>query len=147
MHSIQPVLLQSRWAAVFPWLALVMPNAACSQTTAEFERAGDRFENVSALGDMPADQMGKVMNMMSAALGVNCSYCHADTNFAQEQVGHKDVAREMLEMTLSINRERFGGKTTVTCHTCHRGQPVPNPSVSLATTCSFQRHLIVRGRC
>ncbi len=113
-----------------------MPHAAhsqtVSQTAAEFERAGDRFENVSALSDMPADQMGKVMNMMSAALGVNCNYCHVGTDFAKEQAPHKDVAREMLEMTLSINREHFGGKTTVTCYTCHRGQAVPDPTVSLA---------------
>jgi hypothetical protein len=80
---------------------------------------------------MPADQMGKVMNMMSAALGVNCSHCHAGTDFAKEGLPHKDTARDMLEMTFSLNREHFGGKTIITCYTCHQGKTQPVSTLPL----------------
>jgi hypothetical protein len=93
--------------------------------------AGDRFKNVTVLKDMPADQMGKVMNLMSAALGVNCSHCHDGNNFASENATLKDPARKMLTMTLAINRDYFDGATLVTCNTCHQGQPVPVSTISL----------------
>jgi hypothetical protein len=86
-----------------------------SNTTAQVntvpKTATEKFKNVSVLSDMPADQMGKVMNMMSASLGVNCSYCHEGTNFAKEGVGHKEAARKMISMTLGLNKEFFDGKT------------------------------------
>ena len=52
----------------------------------QVETAGEKFKSIKVLNDMPADQMGKVMNMMSASLGVNCAFCHAsnDGDFAQE---------------------------------------------------------------
>lgn len=93
--------------------------------------AAEKFKNVSVLSDMPADQMGKVMNMMSASLGVNCSFCHEGTNFAKEGVGHKDAGRKMISMTLGLNKEFFGGKTEVTCNTCHQGKTKPASNVEL----------------
>ena len=44
------------------------------------ETAGQKFKSIKVLNDMPADQMGKVMNMMSASLGVNCAFCHASND-------------------------------------------------------------------
>ena len=94
--------------------------------------AAEKFKNVSVLSEMPADQMGKVMNMMSASLGVNCSFCHEGTNFAKEGVGHKEAGRKMITMTLGLNKEFFGGKTEVTCNTCHQGKTKPASNVDLA---------------
>ncbi|MCY2985086.1 MAG: photosynthetic reaction center cytochrome c subunit family protein [Planctomycetota bacterium] len=93
--------------------------------------SAEKFKNVWVLSDMPADQMGKVMNMMSASLGVNCSFCHEGTNFAKEGVGHKDAGRKMISMTLGLNKEFFGGKTEVTCNTCHQGKSKPVSNVEL----------------
>lgn len=76
-------------------------RVAYAQSSPESKKASEKFNNVSILTEMPADEMGKVMNMMSASLGVNCNFCHEGTNFAKENVGKKDVARKMLEMTLS----------------------------------------------
>jgi hypothetical protein len=120
------------FAAVFH-LGLAAP--AFAQTTSDpnhaaYVKAGEQFKNVRVLNDMPADQMGKVMNIMSASLGVNCSYCHEGTNFAAENVGHKDVARSMLKMTMQLNEAHFSGESQVSCNTCHRGQAIPNALVS-----------------
>jgi len=94
--------------------------------------AAEKFKNVSVLSDLPADQMGKVMNMMSASLGVNCSFCHEGTNFAKEGVGQKEIGRKMISMTLGLNKEFFGGKTEVTCNTCHQGKAKPSSNIALA---------------
>ena len=98
------------------------------------QTAAEKFKNVLVLSDMPADQMGKVMNMMSASLGVNCSYCHEGTNFAKEGIEHKDAGRKMISMTLALNKDFFGGRSEVTCNTCHQGKTKPesNPSLTPA---------------
>ena len=104
---------------------------ANAQSTLEQKRAGDKFKNVSVLSDMPAAQMGKVMNIMSASLGVSCSFCHKGTDFASEENVHKATGRKMIEMTLRINKDFFEGKPDVTCNTCHRGQSRPSAAIEL----------------
>jgi photosynthetic reaction center cytochrome c subunit len=103
------------------------------------KKASEKFKKVSVLSEMPADQMGKVMNLMSASLGVNCSFCHEGTNFAKEGVGHKDAGRKMISMTLGLNKEFFGGKTEVTCNTCHRGKIKPVSNVELTQAKAIAR--------
>jgi Photosynthetic reaction centre cytochrome C subunit len=100
-----------------------------AQAGGEVERSGAVFKNVTALAEMPADQMGKVMNIMSASLGVNCQFCHAGFDFPKEHVAHKDLGRKMIEMTLELNAKYFEGRNEVTCFTCHRGQSHPLSSV------------------
>jgi photosynthetic reaction center cytochrome c subunit len=57
----------------------------------------------------------------------NCTYCHNAENYADESKYQYQVARRMLTMTRDINSnwQAHVGQTGVTCHTCHRGQPVP----------------------
>lgn len=82
---------------------------------------------------MPADQMGKVMNMMSASLGVNCKFCHAsnDGDYEKEGFEHKDIARQMLRMTFEMNKNYFDGRAEITCATCHQGKPMPQSAIPL----------------
>lgn len=80
---------------------------------------------------MPAEQMGKVMNILSASLGVNCGYCHEGTDFAKDSVGKKETGRRMLSMTLELNQKYFDGEPEITCNTCHRGQARPSSALSL----------------
>ncbi len=97
------------------------------------ETAGEKFKSIKVLNDMPADQLGKVMNMMSASLGVNCAFCHASNNgdFEKEGFEHKDTAREMLKMTFDLNKNYFEGRPVINCNTCHQGFPVPRSAISL----------------
>ena len=86
--------------------------ANSGNTQTKDETAGQRFKSIKVLNDMPADQMGKVMNMMSASLGVDCKFCHAsnDGDYEKEGFEHKDMARKMLKMTFDLNKNYFEGK-------------------------------------
>ena len=97
------------------------------------ETAGQKFKSIKVLNDMPADQMGKVMNMMAASLGVNCKFCHAsnDGDYEKEGFEHKDIARQMLKMTFEMNKNYFEGRTEINCATCHQGRPMPQSAIPL----------------
>lgn len=91
--------------------------------------------------DMPRPQVVAVMQQFTAALGVNCAYCHAVDTTVAAQPGRppvldqasdaketKKVAREMLKMVMDINGKYLPatGRTTaerfkVSCETCHHG--------------------------
>src|SRR5215204_1129049 len=104
------------------------------QTQTKTETAGQKFKSIKVLNEMPADQMGKVMNMMSASLGVNCNFCHAsnDGDYEKEGFEHKDMARQMLKMTFEMNRNYFEGRPEINCNSCHQGKSHPQATVPLA---------------
>lgn len=106
--------------------------------TKHFETAGQKFKSIKILNEMPADQMGKVMNMMSASLGVKCGFCHAsdDGDYEKEGFEHKDIARQMLKMTFDLNKNYFEGKPEVNCSTCHQGHAHPRAEFPLAPAIS-----------
>ena len=103
------------------------------QAQTRVETAGQKFKSIKVLNDMPADQMGKVMNMMSASLGVNCKFCHAsnDGEYEKEGFEHKDIARNMLRMTFEMNKNYFDSRAEITCATCHQGKPMPQSAIPL----------------
>ncbi len=98
--------------------------------TKQVETAGQRFKNIKVLNDMPAEQMGKVMNLMSASLGVNCNFCHVENDFAKDDKEEKQTARQMITMTFALNKNYFDNRPEISCNTCHNGkthpQSVPN---------------------
>ncbi len=105
-----------------------------SKMQTKVETAGEKFKNIKVLNEMPADQMGKVMNLMSASLGVNCSFCHVGNEFEKEGNEHKDIAREMLKMTFELNKNYFKGELEITCNTCHNGRAHPQSAPNLNLT-------------
>ena len=107
---------------IFSALVFVPKGEIRSQ---QIETAGQKFKNIQVLTEMPADQLGKVMNLMSAGLNVNCDFCHVGSEFEKDDNEHKRIAREMISMTFDINRRFFDGKPEVSCNTCHNGQPHP----------------------
>jgi hypothetical protein len=100
---------------------------------AQVETAGQKFKSIKVLNDMPADQMGKVMNMMSASLGVDCKFCHAsnDGDYEKEGFEHKDTARKMIKMVFDLNKTQFNGRPEINCNSCHNGKSHPQPSFPL----------------
>ncbi len=99
------------------------------ETNNQGPKAGEKFKSLTVLNGIPADQMGKVMNIASEALGVQCSYCHRGFDFAAEGLPRKDAARKMFAMTLELNKRHFDGEPKVTCATCHRGEAKPSGDV------------------
>ena len=117
--------------ALFALFACIF-YAPTGSTQAKTETAGQKFKNIKVLNDMPADQLGKVMNIFSASLGVDCNYCHEGEDFAKDGKRSKETARNMIKMALGINKDHFNGRPQVTCNSCHNGheQPTNVPNLS-----------------
>lgn len=115
--------------------------AVNGNTQTKVETAGQKFKSIKVLNEMPADQMGKVMNMMSASLGVNCKFCHAsnDGDYEKEGFEHKDMARQMLRMTFDLNKNYFEGRPEINCNSCHQGKSHPQPSFPLKPVAQEER--------
>jgi photosynthetic reaction center cytochrome c subunit len=75
---------------------------------------------------LPADtNIPQVMGTFRTALGVQCTFCHIQGDFASDDNAKKNMARNMLRMANDINANFPDGKRHVTCYTCHRGEAVP----------------------
>ena len=112
--------------AGLPLFVLLFENASRhAEGQAAVLTAGQKFKNVKVLKDMPADDMGKVMNIMSESLGVDCNFCHYGYEFEKEGKEEFETSRKMIRMTWDINRDYFKGKSEVSCNTCHNGRPHP----------------------
>ena len=94
-------------------------------------------KNIQALKGLPASQLNTVMDFMATSLGVRCQHCHvADSTgwqFEKDDKPTKRTARKMIQMVVDLNASRFGGRTDVTCYTCHRGSTERAPAPAYAT--------------
>ena len=87
------------------------------------------------LGKTEAETFLSIMKVGYAqALGVSCSYCHVEGNFASDAKRPKRAAREMAVMHRMINTElqkmqhvptRAREDRAISCITCHRGARRP----------------------
>lgn len=90
--------------------------------------------------DISSKDMSKIMvDEMADALGVSCGFCHAEKagshqlDYASDAKPEKAIARQMMRMTMRINKQYFKLKhpklqdnaLVITCNTCHNGQPFP----------------------
>ena len=83
----------------FFFLVVSKPEITTAQTKiSDVETAGHRFKNIKVLNDMPADQLGKVMNIFSASLGENCDFCHVPDKFELDD--KKEKAASILVRSL-----------------------------------------------
>lgn len=101
------------------------------------EPASAVFENVTIdwLKDVPAGDFLGIMNGGYAkALGVRCTHCHMEDDFASDDLRPKRAAREMAVMHHDINQqlsrmEHLEGTPQdrfINCATCHRGRIDPH---------------------
>ncbi len=75
---------------------------------------------------LPADiNIQQTMGAFRTALGVQCTYCHVQGDFASDDNPKKSMARNMLRIAADINAAFPDGKRHVTCYTCHRGEAKP----------------------
>jgi hypothetical protein len=74
---------------------------------------------------------------MSAAVGYDCSECHANAGTDKvdwaADTQKKVVARKMTLMVAAINRENFSGRQMVTCWSCHHGRDRPATTPAMET--------------
>lgn len=85
-------------------------------------------------------KLDSIMQTYNIALGVKCNFCHvpmkniADSlDYVSDAEPMKENARKMMKMVIHINKTNFYFNKdeepeylhTVTCKTCHRGEPFP----------------------
>lgn len=112
----------------------------------------DRFKNLQVLPkNITEDSLDKIMDGFNADLGVDCKYCHkhdkkADTLiFDNDDKSEKEIARNMMRMTMDINKKYFQFNETVqaeqvqavTCYTCHKEKPMPEKEKKKAVNKAF----------
>jgi len=100
------------------------------------------YKNLKVLSKNISDEnMDYVMESFNSNLGANCLFCHPgkqngiefSIDYATDILKNKRIARDMLKMTMKLNKKYFNTTLTglmdtrgrVWCRTCHRGSPVP----------------------
>ena len=118
--------------------ALIAQTAGAAQTASDTKplMAEQVFKNVLVLRGISVAEFMGTMGFISASLSLNCLDCHVNESaddFAKYAVDTpiKQTARKMLLMVQAINKQNFGGVTTVTCYTCHRSDVAPRFTPSL----------------
>jgi hypothetical protein len=119
------------------------PGSSAQHKQVQLNRTMPQPINLQALPkDIAVSDLLALMRSYTAALGVECEFCHSvdlktrKTDFASDANSDKAIARIMIRMTMEIN-EKFMAHVgdsdatpadkTVTCGTCHRGNSMPMP--------------------
>ena len=96
------------------------------------------YRNLKVLPqDISEQKLDSMMHSYNQALGVNCEFCHTKKgytiDFDSDENKMKENARDMIRLTMDINKQYFRYDTTVhpvylnmvACYTCHRGTEMP----------------------
>ena len=104
-------------------IALVLPLCLVAQD----KKKGPPPEpkNLKILTGQSGAEVIQTMRAFRTALGVECTHCHVQGDFASDENPKKEVARMMISMTREINGKFTDGKRHVGCYTCHRGSVEP----------------------
>ncbi len=91
-------------------------------------------KNLKILTGESGEQVIMTMRAFRTALGVQCTFCHVQGDFASDDNPKKETARMMLTMAREINAKFPDGKRHVSCYTCHRGmtEPATEPPAAAA---------------
>jgi len=90
---------------------------------------------------VPTSELIGIMRSYNTALGVQCTFCHIQGDFASDENRHKPIARRMIRMNQEINEKMANpdgtassadAKVFVSCYTCHRGEEHPKTSAPAA---------------
>jgi hypothetical protein len=120
------------------WLALAsLATLGSIQAQEKQPRAEEVFKNIQVLKGIPVSEFMGTMGFFSASLGLNCVFCHVDESLQDwkrfaDDVPRKRMARIMIQMVNTINKNNFGGRPVVTCYSCHHGNERPKQVPSLA---------------
>ena len=104
-------------------IALVLPLSLAAQD----KKKGPPPEpkNLKVMTGLSGAEVIQAMRAFRNALGVECTYCHVQGDFASDENPKKEVGRMMISMTREINGKFTDGKRHVGCYTCHRGATEP----------------------
>jgi hypothetical protein len=110
-------------------LAILVPLFAQEEKQQKQEKQPKREApaptNLKVLKGATGAEVSQIMRTFTAGLGVQCTYCHIQGNFASDENPKKETARHMIEITKVVNAQFSDKKMHVTCYTCHRGEAEP----------------------
>jgi len=95
------------------------------QPGSEEKTADQVYKNIQVFKGLPAAGVMRAMTFFQTALGVDCSHCHVPNELEKDDKPAKQTARKMYQMVRTISKEINTNR--VTCYTCHRGRPQPEP--------------------
>ena len=129
------MVFKKKISTVFVLTFLVIAGVAAVATPK------NKHKNLKILPqDISEQKLDSIMESYSKALGVTCKFCHTEVkgfpdslDYAVDDNPMKENAREMMRMTIYINKthfyfdknERPEYLKVVNCKTCHRGEPFP----------------------
>ncbi|MBN8686448.1 MAG: c-type cytochrome [Chitinophagales bacterium] len=124
---------KNKWVVTLCFMAFVSLGVAAVKAPQE--------RNLKVLPKDISDQkLDSIMETYNKALGVKCEFCHVkqkvypgNIDYRSDAEPMKENAREMMRMTIEINKNHFYFNkdtppeylNTITCMTCHRGEPFP----------------------
>lgn len=123
-------------------LILLSGTTILGSATIVQKTGGSQYTNLEVLprNISSKELLGIMTDDLDDGLGVSCGFCHAAAagghglDFASDARPEKQIARAMMRMTINLNKKYFkvrrpllGAPTlTITCTTCHNGQPFPD---------------------
>ena len=108
--------------ATFSAAAQIASGQNAAPKTAE-----EVYKNIVQLKGTPADQLlSPAMQFITASLNVECSFCHVQGKMEADDKPPKNIAREMIAMTMAINKNSFNGRQEISCYSCHHGAEHPS---------------------
>jgi cytochrome c553 len=126
----------------FAVIVVLASAVALTVVTAFTEAEPVHYTNLKVLPkNISSKELQSIMvDDFQDALGVNCSFCHANNknghglDFASDAKPEKEITRAMMRMTIGINKKYLNLKhpkigsnaLVVSCTTCHKGQPFPD---------------------
>jgi hypothetical protein len=95
------------------------------------------FKSVVLFKGIPVDTFFETMGMFASAMGNDCTFCHDSGAYFDKALFAKPTpriarARQMVTMMNGLNEQYFGGRSRVTCFTCHGGSQSPRSEPDLA---------------
>ena len=136
------------------WLILCFVIAASSAEAQQPGSAGATRPKLQVLQALPEGQLFILMNLVADSLGVKCDHCHVQSKpdltrtpanaggwvWDSDDKPAKKIARDMMRMVVDLNKASFGGRSRVTCYTCHQGglDPARTPPMPPAPAGSYK---------
>jgi photosynthetic reaction center cytochrome c subunit len=119
------------------WIAGIALTARRAESQQKAPTSDQVFKNIQVLKGTTMDDFLGTMGVMSAALGFDCSECHANAGTDKvdwaADTRNKVIARKMVTMMQTINKDNFSGRQMVTCWSCHHGRDRPATTPQLET--------------
>jgi hypothetical protein len=104
---------------------LLVPVSLFSQEKGRGKGPGPFDTPAKNLKILTQENLRPAMVAFRVGLGVQCTFCHVEGDFASDENPKKEIARKMMGMAQEINSKFPDGKQHVSCYTCHRGETEP----------------------